>query len=133
MATRSSVAIIKNDHLVMVRQIYKGEEIWTFPGGSIEEGETPEQAAVREVYEETGLKVAIIKPLIEIYNERISGKYYCFLGSVMDGTIKLGQDPELISTEQELKEVKWILIDELHENNEVKRILEKINEYRKHL
>ncbi|MCR8633076.1 NUDIX domain-containing protein [Paenibacillus radicis (ex Xue et al. 2023)] len=49
MGTRSSVAIIKNDQLLMVRQLYKGEEIWTFPGGSIEEGETPEHAAIREV------------------------------------------------------------------------------------
>jgi len=53
MGTRSCVVIIKNERIVMVRQFYKGEQLWTFPGGSIEEGETPEEAAVREVYEET--------------------------------------------------------------------------------
>ena len=34
-----------------------GEEYWGVPGGGIDEGETPEQGALRELYEETGLEV----------------------------------------------------------------------------
>lgn len=33
---------------------------WTFPKGHIEPGETPEQAAVREVYEETGAHIRLL-------------------------------------------------------------------------
>lgn len=33
---------------------------WLQPGGHIEDDETPEEAAVREVYEETGLKITLI-------------------------------------------------------------------------
>lgn len=33
---------------------------WVQPGGHIEENETPEDAAVREVYEETGIKIKLI-------------------------------------------------------------------------
>lgn len=33
---------------------------WVQPGGHIEEDETPEEAAIREVYEETGIKVSLI-------------------------------------------------------------------------
>lgn len=36
---------------------------WSFPKGHIESGETPEKAMQRELKEETGLDVAIIKPL----------------------------------------------------------------------
>lgn len=39
--------------------------IWVFPGGGIEEGETPEEAVIREVKEETGLSVCISKKIGE--------------------------------------------------------------------
>ncbi len=39
---------------------------WTVPGGGLEEGETPEEAAVREVREETGYDVELIRLLGEI-------------------------------------------------------------------
>ena len=33
---------------------------WVQPGGHIEDNETPEEAAMREVYEETGLKIKLV-------------------------------------------------------------------------
>ena len=42
--------------------------LWGFPGGTIELGETPEMAAVREIKEETGLDVEVGK-LIGIYTD----------------------------------------------------------------
>ena len=41
---------------------------WGFPGGGIELGETPQMAAIREIKEETGLDVEIIK-LIGVYTD----------------------------------------------------------------
>ena len=36
---------------------------WTVPGGGVEDGETPEQAAIREVWEETGYRVELTRLL----------------------------------------------------------------------
>ena len=39
---------------------------WVFPKGHIEAGETPEQAAVREVHEESGVTATIVGPLEDV-------------------------------------------------------------------
>jgi ADP-ribose pyrophosphatase YjhB (NUDIX family) len=47
----------------MVLQGATGEKpTWTVPGGSIGPGETPVQAAVRDVKEKTGISVRILRP-----------------------------------------------------------------------
>ena len=48
--------------IVRVRNL-KGEEVWTFPKGHLDPGETPKQAALREVQEETGYLCEVIAPL----------------------------------------------------------------------
>ncbi|MEZ4622550.1 MAG: NUDIX hydrolase [Caldilineaceae bacterium] len=52
------MAILQDEQLLLVRQTYRGETLWTFPGGGRLEGETPASAAVREVKEETNLEGA---------------------------------------------------------------------------
>lgn len=61
--------------LVQVKSM-KGRKIWTFPKGHIEPGETPRQAALREVLEETGYKASILKPMLKVrYAFTLKGKY----------------------------------------------------------
>jgi 8-oxo-dGTP diphosphatase len=76
MGNRSCAAIIRNNRILMVEQMYKGETLWTLPGGSMEEGETPSEAAIREVKEETGLGIEIVKPLLNLLFSRSGNRGY---------------------------------------------------------
>ncbi|MBL4871681.1 MAG: RNA pyrophosphohydrolase [Robiginitomaculum sp.] len=48
------------------RKNARGPYIWQMPQGGIDEGETPKQAAIRELEEETGIPPALISPIGEI-------------------------------------------------------------------
>jgi 8-oxo-dGTP diphosphatase len=55
----SAVALIDRDGRVLIAQRPEGKSmagLWEFPGGKIEGGETPEQALIRELYEELGIE-----------------------------------------------------------------------------
>jgi 8-oxo-dGTP diphosphatase len=51
------VVCVQDDALLLVR--FSGSERWTLPGGGLDHGERPEDAAVREVDEETGLQIVL--------------------------------------------------------------------------
>ncbi|MBI1417177.1 MAG: 8-oxo-dGTP diphosphatase MutT [Limimaricola sp.] len=54
----SAVALIDVDNRVLLAQRPEGKSmagLWEFPGGKVEEGETPEAALIRELHEELGI------------------------------------------------------------------------------
>ncbi|GAA2426320.1 NUDIX domain-containing protein [Streptomyces macrosporus] len=58
--------VVRGGRVLMVRRrVPEGELAWQFPAGGIEPGESAEDAAVREVGEETGLAVRAVAPLGE--------------------------------------------------------------------
>lgn len=67
--------------------------IWVLPGGGIEEGELPEVAVVREVIEETGLKVRVVRQVAEYWpTNRWSRPTYTFECAVAEGALTTGDE-----------------------------------------
>ena len=60
--SRAQCLVHKQKRILMVKHQHKGEEWWCLPGGRIEEDETPEQAALRELREECRVQGTIIRP-----------------------------------------------------------------------
>jgi len=57
----AAIAALKSGKLLMGRRADDGK--WCCPGGHMEKGESPDAAAVRELAEETGIRVDIVRPL----------------------------------------------------------------------
>jgi mutator protein MutT len=63
MPTPIAIAVVEQDGRFLIGRREAGIALagmWEFPGGKVEPGETPEQAAVRECLEETGLAIEIV-------------------------------------------------------------------------
>ena len=64
-----AVAVVRQGDSVLIGQRPKGKPLagyWEFPGGKILPGETPADAAVRECYEETGLRIRVAGPMANV-------------------------------------------------------------------
>ena len=70
------------------------QEYYTFPGGGLEEGETLEDGVIREIKEEFGINVEVVKKLYEMKSEKFNQKEYFFLCKYIDGKFGTGEGPE---------------------------------------
>ncbi|MFI5758672.1 NUDIX hydrolase [Streptomyces sp. NPDC051569] len=98
----SAAIVVHGNRVLMVRRrISEGQLSWQFPAGEIEPGESPEEAAVRETLEETGLGVTALKPLGERVHPK-TGRLMSYTAcEFVTGTA------EVLDTE-ELAELAWI-------------------------
>jgi len=104
----SSLAVILHGGRVLLikRGVEPHKGHWCPPGGVIDEGESPEEAAVRETREETGLDVRVLEKLGEVLGP-VTGRYLgVFLCAVEGGVL----DP----SEPETSEARWFPYEELH-------------------
>ena len=105
----SAAIIVDGGQVLMIRRrVSEGELMWQFPAGGIEDGETAEQAAVRETLEETGLTVEAIKLL----GERVHPK----TGRLMSYTAcTLLEGDAFVGDAEEIAEVAWVSHGEIAE------------------
>ena len=94
--TVDAVILDKDSIILIRRKKFPFKNFWALPGGFIEYGEKAENAIIREVKEETGLKVKI-KKLVGVYSDpkrdprghTISTTYLC---KIVDGKLRASYD-----------------------------------------
>ena len=104
---RAAVAVIARRHR-------GGRLEWCLPKGHLEGSETPEQAAVREIAEETGITGRVLKHLATIdywfagSDHRVHKVVHHFLLEATGGTLTTENDPD-----HEAEDVAWVDIDQV--------------------
>jgi 8-oxo-dGTP pyrophosphatase MutT (NUDIX family)/transcriptional regulator with XRE-family HTH domain len=102
-------AIVTSDRGVLVGKRRDGKPPWTFIAGEQEPGEQPEDTAIREVKEETGLRIQAG----DLIGERVhpkTGRTMIYLAA----TPTHGTD-YIVGDEDELADVKWVSLAEADE------------------
>lgn len=120
--------------VALIGRLNRGGRIdWCVPKGHPEGDETIEQAAIREIAEETGLEVEILEHLGDIAYEfqtpekTVVKTVHHFLMQQVGGELTTENDPD-----QEAVDVQWYAVDQLektltHENE--KRLARKVLEW----
>lgn len=100
----SRAIILRGNKVLMVNQyVQRGDIVWTFPGGKIEENETPEQACIREVKEETGYDVNIKRLLLGSSNK------YIYLAEITGGELYIDTNNE---DNADIINVEWVSLED---------------------
>ncbi len=76
MRVRAGVVLIEDNKVALIERFRDGNHYFVFPGGGADNGESPEQAAVREMEEETGLRVTVKRKVTEIHFDLSTQHYY---------------------------------------------------------
>lgn len=115
---RSQSMVIRGNRILLVEHQLFGRDFFNLPGGGIEENETPEQAALRELEEECQVKGTLVRLLTVEYKPDLESRVFTFLVEIPeDAVAKAGIDPELPADEQSIIGVKWMRLDEIAERD----------------
>jgi 8-oxo-dGTP diphosphatase len=96
---------------------------WEFPGGKIDEGESPEECLKRELHEELGLEASVGQPLPATTHHypSFSVTLYPFICEILSGEITLHEHSAMV----------WLPVEELHNLDWAEADLPVIEKYQK--
>jgi 8-oxo-dGTP diphosphatase len=103
----AAAVVVDNGRVLLVRRaVVEGDLSWQFPAGGIEDAETPEEAAARETFEETGLSVDGTLLIGERVHPQTGRHIFYVVCRLISGDVS-------VVDAEELAEVAWTTRDEL--------------------
>lgn len=121
---RTRVVVRVGDEILAVKG-WLGDNSWILPGGGLKRGEAPRAGAVRELLEETGVKLkpSLLKPVFtELITSRSGLRFHCAVFMV-----ELPTKPPLKMAKYEVTDLEWLPLDTaLDYRGELKVILPRV-------
>ncbi|MED1566707.1 NUDIX hydrolase [Bacillus paramycoides] len=107
---RGAAIIVQDDKIALIKRVRESEVYFVFPGGGIEEGETPEEATKREVYEELGIHIQVKNLIAKV---EYKGTEYYYDAYVTGGVFGSGNGEEFELKDRGSYIPVWLPIKEL--------------------
>ena len=115
---RAQALVVRNEKILLVKHNMDGREFYCLPGGGVEDGESYEEAALRELKEESLVDGRIVRKLSIQFKPDNKGEVHTFLVEVDDKAIPgKGIDPEFSEDEQSIIGVEWLTLEEIEERD----------------
>lgn len=131
---RACGALFQNNSVLMVQHVEPTRSYWTLPGGGLEPGESPADAVVREMLEETGIQVRVVRLIIEHTLEDFEPEHIFLVEPCGDDAAQtpiVGADPEEAHMPRErrlLQDVAWRSLDEMRDDKQISAVLKVLGE-----
>lgn len=124
MRNRAGIILIHEGRLALIERHRQGRHYFAFPGGGVDQGETDEQAAVREAEEELGIRVEIVQKAATILREGKRDQVY-FVVNWMSGNFGTGTGEEYgeYNPMHGTYNPVWMPLDEILKKNVVPKAL----------
>jgi len=122
MRTRAGVVLIEGNKVALIERHRAGLDYFVFPGGGVDEGETPEQAAIRETMEELGVDVVIRQKVAVIHIDQNTQVYFLVKrvgGEFGTGTGEEFTDSDPNDPQEGIYIPIWMPIDEISRHEKI--------------
>ncbi|MDA1883293.1 NUDIX hydrolase [Bacillus cereus group sp. BY105LC] len=111
---RGAAIIVQEGKIALIKRIREDETYYVFPGGGIEEGETPEEATKREIFDELGVHIKVEHLIAKV---EYKGTEYYFNADIVGGVFGSGKAEEFEMKDRGIYIPLWLPIYELEKVN----------------
>lgn len=114
--TRVQAIVVRAQRILMAKHRMMTVEYWCLPGGGLEENETLEEGALRELKEECNVDGRVLR-LTSNLIEASGVESFTYLVDIGDQEPSLGHDPEVDPRTPILVDLQWLALGEIPERD----------------